>query len=55
MEMKANMQVKMEHNWFKGTKLMVVGMNELFIYVLIYLLYYLFAHLCFGGMRNSCN
>ena len=55
MEMKVNMQLTMDQNWFQGNKLMVRGMDELFIYLLTYLLYYLFAHLSIGGMSCSCN
>ena len=55
MEIKVNLQLKVDQSWFQGNKLMVRGMDELFIYLLTYLLYHLFAHLSIGGMSCSCN
>ena len=43
MEMEVSMQLKMEHNWCEGNKLVVLGMDELLIYLLINLLYYPFT------------
>ena len=45
MEMEMSMQLKMEHNWCEGNKLVVLGMHELLIYLLINVLYYPCTHL----------
>ena len=44
-EMEVSMPLKMEHSWCEGNKLVVLGMDELLIYLLINLLYYPFTHL----------